>query len=703
MNSSFSWDRTLPIEQESEVQKNAEPFSWENTRAIGQREVTHPLDIQKQMTREQFMSLPFEERASLSRQLGEQGQAEVGEALLTGAIPGLNRVTEYAREKGIIPEKAITPGQEVGPHLVGQALPFTGVLKGAGKLTEFLKLNPKLAPYITAALGTAGFESGRKPLEEGEFPSLGELAIHGGFGAASVGAAKLVGKAIEKGKELFGKKVPDIAKGIEDIAQTPFETAEETLNVLKGTSQKPGLESKIQPPSTSAPSLQGRITRREGQRIGLEVPTTRTPEITNAHTFEQNVLNGFPVEVQNPTVAGRAIATRVQAADEAAYAEVNRLYDISRAENQAVHELHPQLVTEMEGIIENIRRIPDPSPVQIKLRRSAERLVRRLAQRNAEGEIESYNLISNQDLIDQMQAWRQLVDYEFAHGDPHNIFRPAIQSVDRAATRAAEEVGGVAAESNRAARNAYREWTETFNEGDIRKFRRGNNLNFSQNFKNSVNIDDINKLRPILEQTAEGRTLLEGMQRELAEKELSRFMVEPRNINQREFEKKLRELSEALTPEQIGHVRQSYQQSTNELPRFGRRALEQPKAQKGKYEEAIPEDILKKMNSRSEIRELRKDLSKNPDQFEKEAKQKVKSILLEGNVEGVPTGDQLYSILNKTSNREILSELLGNEAYNAALSASRQLGKKEATKMAMAKIIRKGSLITKLGAVGLLI
>ena len=109
------------------------------------------------------------------------------------------------------------------------------------------------------------------------------------------------------------------------------------------------------------------------------------------------------------------------------------------------------------------------------------------------------------------------------------------------------------------------------------------------------------------------------------------------------------------------------------------------------------------MNSRSEIRELRKDLSKNPDQFEKEAKQKVKSILLEGNVEGVPTGDQLYSILNKTSNREILSELLGNEAYNAALSASRQLGKKEATKMAMAKIIRKGSLITKLGAVGLLI
>ena len=85
------------------------------------------------------------------------------------------------------------------------------------------------------------------------------------------------------------------------------------------------------------------------------------------------------------------------------------------------------------------------------------------------------------------------------------------------------------------------------------------------------------------------------------------------------------------------------------------------------------------------------------------SKQKVKSILLEGNVEGVPTGEQLYSILNKTSNREILSEILGNEAYGSALSAARQIGKNKATKDAMVKIIRKTSIVGKIGAVGLLL
>jgi hypothetical protein len=712
MNNGFSWDRTLPIEQEQIQQEPVQPFSWENTRNIGQREVTHPLDIQKQMSREQFMALPFEERAELSRQLGEQAQEEIGESIVSGAVPGFNRLAEQAREKGILPEKSISENQAVIPRLIGQAIPFGAAFKGAGKLLSFMKLNPAIAPYIEAGLAAAGFEAARKPLEEGEFASLGELTTHAGLGAGSVGAGKLIGKGINKIREQFGPQSKEITESLlkispEEISQTPFETAEEALGVLKESTKVSNPEVKKsflqeileKPKGKSAEPLTGRVTKQNSHRIGLEIPTTKAPT-----TFEENVLKGFPVEVENSTKAGKSLAGKVQEADEKVYKEVNNLYAKSREANKNIVGAHPDLVSEMENIVNNINKIPDPSPIQIKLKRSAQRLEKRLAKRNEEGTIEVYNDISNQDLIEQMQSWRQLIDYDFAHGDPHNIFKPAIKAIENAVTDAAEIVGGEAAQLNRTAKNAYREWTELFNEGDIKKFRKGGNLNFSQNFKNSVNIDDINKLRPILDKTEEGKAILEGMQRELVDKELAQFMKDPRDINKRLFDKKLRELSEVLSPEQISHIEESFEEG---LHKFGKKAKlsikENAKPVEGKYEKSKPKDILKKMDDRSDIRELRQDLADNPKEFDKLAKQKVKSILLEGNVEGIPTGDQLYSILNKTSNKEILNELLGKEAYEAALSAARQLGKNNATKMAMAKIIRKGSLITKLGTVGLLI
>ena len=705
MASTFSWDRTLPIEPEQPIEQNAEPFSWENTRSVGQREQTHPLDVKRQMSREDYLALPFEERAAISKELGATGQQEVGEDFLTGALPGLNQVTEYAREKGFLPEKVGNEYAAMAPHMVGRLAPLTAAFKGVEGLTSFLKLNPAIAPYINAALGAAGFEAVRKPLEESKFASPGELGTEALIGSAAVGAGKLIGKGIEKGKQLFGKQPQAITQGLEEISQTPFETAEETLNILKAKEKpivQPQKKTIVQevlekPKEGTAPSLTGRVTKQKANRIGIEIPTTEAPK-----TFEESVLKGFPYEVENSTRAGKKLADKVQEVDEQVYKKVNDLYAKSRDANKEVIGGHPDLVDEMQTIVDNINKIPDPSPIQKKLRQSSNKLIKRLAKKNEKGEIVEYTDISNQDLIDQMQAWRQLIDYDFAHGDPHNIFKPAIKAVETAVNEAAEIVGGEAAEFTKAAKKAYREWTEVFNEGDIKKFRRGGNLNYSQNFKNSVNIDDINKLRPILEASEEGKALLAGMQRELAEKELSKFMVDPRSVNKREFEKKLRELSEVLAPEQIEHIRTSFEEG---LHKFGRKATQKKGVPtlEGKYEKAIPEDVLKKMDSRSGIREVRQDLKGNPEQFDKHAKQKVKSILLEGNVEGIPTGDELYMILNKTSNREILSELLGNEAYGSALAAARQIGKNKATRDAMSNIIRKGSIITKVGAVGLLL
>lgn len=696
MNSSFSWDRTLPIEPIQ--QEPSEPFSWENTRAVGQREVTHPLDVEKQMTRDEFLALPFEERAMLSQQMGALGKQEVGEALISGAIPGANRAFKYAREQGYLPEKTAPELSEGAVKAVGAAAPFTGMFKGADKLLSFVALNPALKPYIASALAAGGYETARKALEEGELISPTELAIHTGIGGAAPLSGKLAGKALEKGKQLFTKESPAIAEGLGQISQTPFETAEETLGLLKG--QTPAQRNMPTPtaPNRQARSLQGRVTRQEANRIGLDIPTTST----QAPNLRERVLNAFPTEVTNSTVAGRNLAQQVQAADAAAYENVNNLYTQSRAVNEGISFTHPALIRDLEGIAQDISRIPDPSPIQRKLRQSVNRLINRLQRVEGEGANRTiqYNEISNQDLIDQIQSWRQLVDYEFAHGDPHNIYRRAINAVQGAVEEGSSLVGGDAHEINQAARNAYREWTTIFNEGDIRKLRNVQNVNFSENFNRSINIDDLNKLRPILSNTSEGTALLSGMERDLVNKELSSFLKNPGKFSQTEINRKLRELGAVLSEDQINAIRQAIPETGTPFRRTARKA---EKPVPGKYEKTVPEDVLNKMNSRTGIRELRQDLAKNTEQFDKLAKQKVKDILLEGSVEGVPTGDQLYQILNKTKNREILSELLGNDAYGAALAASRQIGKNKATKDQMVRFVKKASVVSKIGAVGLLL
>ncbi len=699
MNNSFSWDRTLPVEPIQ--QESSEPFSWENTRAVGQREVTHPLDVEKQMTRDEFLALPFEERAMLSKEMGALGKQEVGEALITGAIPGANRAFEYAREQGYLPEKTAPKLAEGAVKAVGALAPFAGMFKGADKLLGFVALNPALKPYIASALAAGGYETARKALEEGELISPQELAIHTGIGGAAPLAGKLAGKIWEKGKKLFTKESPAIAEGLGQISQTPFETAEETLGLLKG--QTPSQRTIPTPvaPNRQARSLQGRVTKQEANRLGLDIPTTQT-SIGQKQNLQDRVLNIFPTEVTNSTVAGKNLAQQVQAADSLAYKNVNNLYAKSRAVNEGISFTHPALIRDLEAISQDISRIADPSPIQRKLRQSVNKLVNRLQKVKGKGEDQTIEFleISNQDLIDQIQSWRQLVDYEFAHGDPHNIYKRAINAVQGAVEEASSLVGGEAHEINQAAKNAYREWTTAFNEGDIRKLRNVQNVNFSENFNRSINIDDLNKLRPILSNTPEGTALLSGMERDLVNKELSSFLKNPGKFSQTEVNRKLRELGAVLSEDQINAIKQAIPETGTP---FGRTARRAEKPVPGKYEKTVPEDVLNKMNSRTGIRELRQDLAKNTEQFDKLAKQKVKDILLEGSVEGVPTGDQLYQILNKTKNREILSELLGNDAYGAALAASRQIGKNKATKDQMVRFVKKASVVSKIGAVGLLL
>src|SRR3990167_10884383 len=103
--------------------------------------------------------------------------------------------------------------------------------------------------------------------------------------------------------------------------------------------------------------------------------------------------------------------------DEDVYRGVNELYRISREANQGVVEIHPQLVQRLANRVSELEAIPEPSDVQRRVIRASNNVIDALAQRGDEGVITGYTPVNNQILIDQIQALRQIIDYDFAHGN----------------------------------------------------------------------------------------------------------------------------------------------------------------------------------------------------------------------------------------------------------------------------------------------
>jgi len=143
-----------------------------------------------------------------------------------------------------------------------------------------------------------------------------------------------------------------------------------------------------------------------------------------------------------------------------------------------------------------------------------------------------------------------------------------------------------------------------------------------------------------------------------------------------------------ITPQQAQQVRDLFREAITRpnAPRSIHRATQQvrqPTTQESiaaKYLDKKPEDVQKMMSSRSGIKELRKDFSGTPQKrelFETLSQQKMRSILREGNIEKDFTGDDLYKFLNKESNYDIFSEILGESETEALRQSAKEIGKEQ--------------------------
>lgn len=652
----------------------------------------------KERTKEELKSMSVSERLEYARELNTAREYLQSAGFVKNALSGL---TLGASEN----VEALKPQpheleQNIG-QLVGAAAPIGATAKVVGyPVKAAVKYVPKvLQPlrHLMQAFGTgAVYETEKQAVNaaSGNEVNLKQIPIRGAEFATI--------DSLLRGGSAFAKRFLGISpahqaqileEGIipKDLPKSQYETAEEMLKLVQREKENYRFRGftggDIPPPggsSSSSPRINPeRITA--PQDIGLR-PITH-PENP---TLQDQVGNMFsPNRFYNTTQGGQALRNEIMNIDEDVYRGVNELYRHSRELNSNINEIHPQLVTRLRNRVAELEAIPEPSDVQRRLLRASNNILERLGAFDEAGNPTGYLPINNQVLIDQIQSLRQIIDYDFAHGNTKNIFRPLINDLQDAALRAAESTGQPeAAEAINEARSAYRTWVQAFDNDYIRPFRDASNQDFSKLFKSSLDLDEANMIRNILGVTERGQQLSNASTREIVEKHLSKYFDNPSAINQRDFNTALRELEAVITPDQAQQIQQQFQGASRNATRRPNIRARKPVPRQptndeviaARYEKNKPEDIQKLMDSRSGIKQLRKDFSDTQTKrevFDRLSKQKLRSILREGNIEKEFTGDDLYRFLNKEKNYEIFSELLGESETEAIRKSAKEIGKSQ--------------------------
>jgi hypothetical protein len=634
------------------------------------------------VTPEQYKNMGFLEKMRYAEALDKEARYEQSKATSKGFLSALSFGASENYE-GLQPEEDEDPIGAFGGRLAGEVLPIGVATKAVGwglrGVTAAAKYGPKVLQYLNNfahAFGTGAlYESGKQGVNAayGKEVDLEKIAETGAQFAAVDAFFRGAGSLIKRFAQISPKQQAQILEeGIipKDLPKSQYETAEEMLKLAQEFPE--GAASVL--PKRINPNLANQASAELADNVG--------------NIFSRN-------QFHNTTEAGHAFKNEITKIDENVYRGVNELYKISEDLNKQINEIHPNLISALEHRIDVLKDIPEPSDVQKRLLRTSKNILNRLAKYepilDEEGnvigkEIVGYEPMNNQTLISQVQSLRQIIDYDFAHGNTKNIFRPLINELQDAALGAAESSGmPEAANAINEAKSAYRMWVEAFDNDYTRPFRDTSNQDYSKLYKSALDFDESNMLRRIMDTTPEGKALMRASTRDIVEKHLSKYFDNPSAANPREFDKAVRELEAVISPEQATEVRDLFKEAAKN-PNF--KATKPSPIHKstpeeviaGKYQDKTPEDIQNMMNSRSGIKQLRENFKGSEQQrklFDTLSKQKMRSILREGNIEKDFTGDDLYKFLNKEKNYEIFSEILGESETESMRLAAKEIGKEQ--------------------------
>lgn len=653
--------------------KNSTPASESSTKQIFRwiyqvpsavaQAVTYPLDILK-------LGAQGAARGALEgfyepNEIAEKEKAaQQGIASIEKYFPTQSRAEQLIEEKTGAPLTPQTPGQ----HLLKNAV-MTATLTPGGYAAKGAALVAQ--PTIQAGLEKAGV-----PTEVAEPLSMfgvgtAPLAYRGAIGVKnSINNLFPSTRAAKLGEQLLAENIP--------LAPNPSPTlrsAEEAQAILNAEppppqAPQPRLQAPLPEirPEARTPSGQQRSVRQMQPAEAGNVPRPANPPRSDFEAAEQRIA---PQRFRNDAEAGAAITQTLRARDQEAYQRVNQAYDRVRALNRQVDDIQPQLVNWLEGQINELQVIPDRSGPQDRKLRGMLQLRNRLAQYDQEGNLIGYLPISNQALIDQTQAWRQAVDFDFGHGKPLNIFKPLIEETEQAALRSAQRLNPEAATALQEAKDLYRDWTTTFNNDIVLPFRDTSNVKYGSNYRKLLDQDEYNFVRHILEITPEGQALSNQTRRNIFSKDFRKIFENPSKTEMRDIDQALDSYANIASPEEVAAIRQDIMRVRNRGIR-GAKHLNKIEQNAAKKLNLSLDQVRAGMRDVQTIRQFREKLPKNV--FDQLAKDTIREIATQNNLGAKFTGTDLSKVLNNQHNYEVFSEILGREAVEEIRQAATKIG-----------------------------
>lgn len=509
-----------------------------------------------------------------------------------------------------------------------------------------------------------------------------------------------------------------------EIAMDQFERDNKAFETLKA--RQDAVKNAIrQPESHTQTDLEGRISK-----IAPDSGVRPGPDAIKNPTVRNRIGSIFsPDIVTNESKQGMNITQGIRANDAIDYDNVNKAYDRSRALNQEITVIQPNLTQDLIGERNRLMQVPKLSPPEEQKLSVINEILQKIAVFNENGNISTFIPINNNILEEQAKALRYFMDFNFQHGNTKGIFSPLVQQIEDAIELGANFVGNIeAAQANKTARTLYRQWAEDYNNDYIRPFRDTTNQSYIKLFEKTLDPDVYPVVNNILMRSQAGQEISSQIRRSLVEEHLKPFFDNPRTIDPQKLEDAFKKIREVVTPSEERLIKNEFSKERRRPVIEGKKTkkvekpeVPQPKELQNakipaftkqkrpikeiteisipkkptvketpsmkaasKLMEISPEQAIKKSNSISGLREMKQDL---PDAlFKKIGKDKVREILYEGHVEKTFTGSELYEIVSKSNNYEMLNEILGEEAAAEMLVISKQLGKKEATVSTMRKL-----------------
>ncbi len=513
--------------------------------------------------------------------------------------------------------------------------------------------------------------------------------------------------------------------------------AEWDLTVKRQDSVKAALETVV---PESGKDLKGRV-QTQGEDIGVRPPESQ-PKPPALKERVGSVISKD--KITNTYDAGQKNIKAVRASDEVDYKAVQDKYKISDELNSQVETIQPNLANELRVIVEDLSQIPSPSSPQAQSRDTAKKVLNSLVEFDEAGNAIGMKPVNNKVLLDQAKALRYSMDFDFAHGNPSGILQPLVNVLEEAAQNGAVSVGNEAAvTANKAARQAYREWSELYRNDLIKDYRDVGNFKYQKTFDNSLNVDNFIQLDKVLSRSNAGQNLSAQTRRELITKELNPFFKNPQESLTESFNETLNELDPVLKPGERQQIVNQFNEAKKTPVVTGKKVdlitkpkepklksikeFEPPKRRKevskvtvplkpevkptaemkeiAKRMDITPEEAIKKTNTPSGWKELKKWSSKSEagqQLFREAGKKKMKELIYQGNVRHEMKGDDWHKVLNKAENFDIFSEILGEEATTDLLNAAETIGKEQVSRDRWTKAIKKVATLKAADIFGLL-